>query len=138
MNVEKQNPVPLGKSLRPKPPQSEPQMQRYELIIRKGKISRCNGCLNEFDRKNAKLCIIGRNEYDWYMNVNKQENTKMYKLGRQNRYYCTRKQCILARRPFLNVTEIDIITKEKERIGRVQINQLQDFFGVSIKTFSKN
>ena len=113
-------------------------MQRYELIIRKGKISRCNGCLNEFDRKNAKLCIIGRNEYDWYMNVNKQENTKMYKLGRQNRYYCTRKQCILARRPFLNVTEIDIITKEKERIGRVQINQLQDFFGVSIKTFSKN
>ena len=64
VNVEKQNPVPLGKSLGPKPPQLEPQMQHYELIIRNGKISRCNSCLNEFDRKNPKLRIIGRNEYD--------------------------------------------------------------------------
>ena len=92
MNVEKQNAVPLGKSLGPKPPQPEPQTQQYELIIRNGKISRCNGCLNKFDRKNPKLCIIGRNGYDWYVNVNKQENTKIYKLGRQNRYYSTRKQ----------------------------------------------
>ena len=108
-------------------------MPQYELIIRNGKISHCNGWLNEFDRKNPKLCIIGRNEYDWYVNVNKQENTKIYKLGRQNRYYCTRKKCILARRPFLNVAEIDIVNKEKERIGREQINQLQDYLGVSIK-----
>ena len=93
VNVEKQNPVPLGKSLGPTPPQPEPQMQQYELIIRNGKISRCKGCLNEFDRKNPKLCIVGRNEYDWYVNVNKQENTKIYKLRRQSRYYCTRKQC---------------------------------------------
>ena len=57
----------------------------------------------------------------------------MYKLGRQNRYYCTRKQCILARRPFLKVAEIDIVTKERERIGREQINQLQDYYVVSIK-----
>ena len=83
VNVEKQNPVPLGKSLEPKPPQPEPQMIQYELITRNGKISRCNGCLNEFDRKNPKLYIIGRNEYDWYVNVNKQENNKIYKLGRQ-------------------------------------------------------
>ena len=67
------------------------------------------------------------------MNVNKQENTKMYELGRQNRYYYTKKQCILARRSFLNVAETDIITKERERIGRDQINQLQDYFCVSIK-----
>ena len=87
MNVEKQNPVPLGKSLGPKPPQPESEMQQYELIIRNGKISRCNGCLNELNRKNPKLSISGRNEYDWLVNVNKQENTKMYKLGRQNRYY---------------------------------------------------
>ena len=114
MNVEKRNPVPLGKSLGPKPPQPELQMQQYELIIRNGKISRCNCCLNKFDWKNPKLCIIGRNEYDWHANVNKQENTKMYKLGRRNRYYCTRKQCILAKRPFLNIAEIDIITKERQ------------------------
>ena len=133
MNVEKQNPVPLGKSLGPKPPQPEPQMQQYELIIRNGNISRCNSCLKEFDRKNPKLCIIGRNDYDWYVNVNKQENTKIYKIGRQRRYYCTRKQCILARRPFLNISEIDIITKERELIGREHINRLQDYFGVSIK-----
>ena len=93
-------------------------MQQYELIIRNRKISRCNGCLNEFDRKNSKFCIVGRNEYDWYVNVDKQENTKMYKLGRQNRYYCTRKQCILARRPFLNVAEIDTITKERKNWER--------------------
>ena len=84
VNVEKQNPVPLGKTLGTKPPQPKPQMQEYELITRNGKISRSNGCLNEFDRKNPKLCITGKNEYDWYVNVNKQENTKMYKLGTQN------------------------------------------------------
>ena len=60
VNVEKQNPVPLGNSLGPKPPQLEPRMQQYELIIRNGKISCFNGWLNEFDRKNPKLCIIGR------------------------------------------------------------------------------
>ena len=64
MNVENQNPVPLGKSLGPKLLQSWPQLQQYELIIRNEKISHCNGCLNESDRKNPKLCIIGRNEYD--------------------------------------------------------------------------
>ena len=89
--------------------------------------------MNEFDRKNPKLCIIGKNEYDWYVNANKQENTKMYKLGRQIRYYFTRRQCILARIPFLNIAEIDIITKQRERIGREQINQLQDYFGESLK-----
>ena len=108
----------MGKSLGPKPPQPESQMQQYELIIRNGKISRCNGCLNELNSKNPKLSISGRNEYDWHVNVNKQENTKMYKLGRQNRYYCTSKQCILARRPFLNIAEIEIITTERERNGR--------------------
>ena len=126
VNVEKQNPVPLGKSLGPNPPQPEQQMQQYELIIRNRKISRCNSCLNEFDRKNPKLCFIGRSEHDSYMNYNKQENTKIDELGRQNRYYCTRKQCILARRPFLNIAEIDITTKEREIIGREHINQLED------------
>ena len=133
VNVDKQNPVPLGKFLGPRPPQPQPQLQQYELIIRNRKISRCNGCLNEFNRKNPKLCIIGRNEYDWHVNVNKQEDTKMYKSGRQKRYYCTRKQCILARRPFLNIAEIEIITKERERIGREHVNELQDYFGVTIK-----
>ena len=84
VKVEKQNPVPLGKTLGTKPPQPKPQMREYELITRNGKTSRSNGCLNEFDRKNRKLCITGKNEYDWYVNVNKQENTKMYKLGTQN------------------------------------------------------
>ena len=61
-----------------------PKMQQYKLIIRNGKISCCNSCLNEFNRENLKLCIIGRNVYDWHVNVHKQENTRMYKLGRQN------------------------------------------------------
>ena len=71
------------------------------------------------------------------MNVNKQENTKMYKLGRQNRYYCTRKQFILARRLFLSIAEIQIITKERDKIEREHINQLQDYFGVTIKDIKK-
>ena len=109
-----------------------PKMQQYKLIIRNGKISCCNSCLNEFNRENLKLCIIGRNVYDWHVNVHKQENTRMYKLGRQNWYYCTRKQRILASRPFLSIAEIDIITKEKERIGRVHINWLQAYFSALI------
>ena len=59
-------------------------MKQYKLIIRNGKISCYNSCLNEFNRENLKLCIIGRNVYDWHVNVHKQENTRIYKLGRQN------------------------------------------------------
>ena len=110
-----------------------PKMKQYKLIIRNGKISCCNSCLNELNRENLKLCIIGRNVYDWHVNVHKQENTRIYKLGRQNWYYCTRKQRILASRPFLDIAEIDIITKEKERIGRVHINWLQAYFSALIK-----
>ena len=43
--------------------------------------------------------------------------------------------CILPRRPFLNIAHIDNISKERERerTGRDHINELQNYFGVSIK-----
>ena len=52
VNIEKQIPVPLEKSLEPKPPQLQLEIQEYELMIRNEKISRCKCCLNEFHRKN--------------------------------------------------------------------------------------
>ena len=36
--------VPFGQSLEPKPPQSEPQLQRHKLLKRHQQVSKCNGC----------------------------------------------------------------------------------------------
>ena len=36
--------VPYGQNLEPKPPQSEPQLQPYQLMKRYQQVSKCNGC----------------------------------------------------------------------------------------------
>ena len=75
----------MGKSLGPKSPQLEPQMQQYELIIRNEKTNHCNGCLNQFDRRNPKLYVTRRNEFDLHAIVNKHEDTNtmfpLYRIG---------------------------------------------------------
>ena len=83
-----QKSVRIGQSLGPKPAQPEPQTQCYELVLRKGKVSRCNGCNDEFKKEIKDLHVFGRNEFDWYVKIDKVAGTKSYKLGRRNYYYC--------------------------------------------------
>ena len=57
-------------------PQLEPQQQQYELLKRHEKISRCNGCQCEFDKRDSTLRILGRSEYNWLIHVDRKENIK--------------------------------------------------------------
>ena len=99
--------VPLGQSFGPKPPQSEPQSQPYELIKRCQQVSKSNGCGAFFDKTDEKLYILGRNE--WYGKVT--TTTKLCKIGQWNTYYGVKKRCILTLRPHLEVKEVKVLTK---------------------------
>ena len=103
--------VPIGQSLGPKPPQTEPQLHPYELIKRCKQVSKCNGCGFLFDKTDEKLYILGRNELEWYGKV--ATTTKQYKIGQKNTYYCAKRGCILIRRSHLDIKEIKIITKSE-------------------------
>ena len=108
MNFPAQINVPLGKSLGTKPLQPQPQPQCYELIKRTGQIKRYNGCDVLFSKVDEDLCVLGRHELDWYPAVDKKHSTKIYKIAKRNFYYCTKRKCILARRPLISLESIDI------------------------------
>ena len=130
VNVEKQTPVSIGKCLGPKPPQPESQQQQYQLLQRHGKISRCNGCQCEFDKRDSTLHILGRSEYDWFIHVDRKENIKVFKLSRQNRYYCVKKQCMLARRPLLDIRSMHVACVRKDVCESV-CNYVESYFEIS-------
>ena len=69
--MKKQTPVSIGKCLGPKSPQLQPQQQQYQLLKRHGNIGPCNGCQCEFDKGHSTLHILARNEYDWFIHVDK-------------------------------------------------------------------
>ena len=130
--MEKQTPISIGKSLGPKPPQPEPQQQQYQLLKKHGKTSRCNGCHCEFDKGDSTSHILGRSEYDWFIHVNRKENIKVFKLSRQNRYYCVQKQCILARRPLLNIKSMHVACVRKD-VCKSICNYVESYFEISIE-----
>ena len=64
LKVPAQSATLLGRSVEPRSIQPEPQIQTYQVIKRGGKISRCNGCGEEFDQADGSLRILGRYELD--------------------------------------------------------------------------
>ena len=108
LKLPSQRSVALCQRLGPKPPQPEPQTQCYELIKRTAQIKRCNGCNELFAKDDKGPYILGRNELDWYVSINKEQNTKIYKVTRRNFYYCVKRRCVLARRPLINPGTLDI------------------------------
>ena len=130
MNFSAQINVPLGKSLGPKPSQPEPQPQCYELIKRSGQIKMYNGYDVLFNKADEDLCVLGRHELDWYPAVDKKHSTKTYKIAKRNFYYCTKRKCILARRPLISLESIDM--KHGAGIGRHDIQRVETEFGVKL------
>ena len=65
-----------------------------------------------FDKTDAKVYILGRNELEWYGKV--ATTTKQYKIGQRNTYCCAKKRCILIRRSHLGTKETKIITKSED------------------------
>ena len=122
--------------MEPKPIQPEPQMQTYQLIKRGGKISRCNGCGEEFDKTDGSLRILGRYELDWYVHVNKQEGTKVYKSTSRNMYYHIQRRCILARRPLINFNDMEVccvLGEENDELNKM----IKEHFGTDLTLFSE-
>ena len=107
LTILEQPVVPVGRSLGVIPPQPEPQEQPYELLTRRGNISKCNGCGNNFDKCDTELFILGRTEFDWYPKIDHINNTKFYKVGSaKNYYYCCLKKCVLMHCPMLTIPKI--------------------------------
>ena len=97
------------RAFNPVPPLPEPQDQCYELVKRKGKVSTCCGCKLRFDKTDSDLYILGRNEYDWHIKVEKKQCRKRYEIGRKNQDYCLKRPCILAKRPLVNTNLIEVV-----------------------------
>ena len=93
--------VPFFQSLGPKPPQSEPQLQPYELIKRCQQVSNYNGCSPLFDKTDEQLYILEMNELEWHRKYT--ANTKQYRIGQRNTYYFATKRFMLIRRPHLDL-----------------------------------
>lgn len=136
INIPLQQKIPLGRSIGPKPVQPEPQCQPYEIIVRGGQISVCNGCGTEYDKSNASLLILGRNELDWFVNVNKKEQLKNYKTCRRNFYYCAKRRCLLARRPMLDLKDTELICfSEVYEKHRVMVDSIATVFENNIISY---
>ena len=93
----------------PKPPMPEPQLQAYQLLKRKGKVAVCNGC---GDRFNDDAYILGRNEIEWYIKVNRIDSTKKFQCSTRNFYYCLKEVCLRKRRPCMDINELKIICQQ--------------------------
>ena len=94
--------------------------QCYELGLRKGKVSRCTDCNEEFNKETKDLPVFGRNEFDWYVKIYKVAGKSLYKLGRRIYYYCLNRRCILARRPLLQLETIRVLFNDTNIDGAVK------------------
>ena len=106
--------VTLGKILRAKPPKPEPQFQPYKLIKQCQQVSKCNGRGDSFDETDKKFYSLGRNELEWYGKVT--STKEQYEIGQQKTYYCVRKRYLLSRRPYLDISYLDILEDTKMAI----------------------
>ena len=119
--------VHVGQTLGIMPPQVEPQDQPYELMQRRGHISRCNGCRVKFNKNDPELFVLGRSEFEWYPKV--QNNSKFYKVGSaKNFYYCIQRRCLLMRRSMLN--SLNIVYVGTDDIPEKVRNYIKEQFGV--------
>ena len=97
--------VHVGQTLGIMPPPVEPQDQPYELMQRRGHISRCNGCRVKFNKNDPELFVLGRSEFEWYPKV--PNNSKFYKVGSTKKNcYCIQTRRLLIRRPMLDSLNI--------------------------------
>ena len=127
LDIPAQPVVQIGRTLGVLPPQPEPQLQPYELLRRRGNISKCNGCGVNFNKHDSQLFVLGRTEFEWYPKV--QNNTKFYKVGSaKNVYYCILKRCVLLRRPLLASGSLKIVYVGSNAVPETVKNLIKEQF----------
>ena len=70
--------------------------------------------------------------WNFYKTTCFSQNIKVFKLGRQNRYYSVKKQCILARRPLLDIRSVHVACVRKDVCESV-CNYVESYFEISIE-----
>ena len=81
--------------------------------------------------------IMGRTEFDWYKKVDMVNQLKYYKVGgAKNLYYHLSQQCLVDRRPQLDVTSVVIKSDTKVPTGVLDEVSVQ-FPHISVETITK-
>ena len=82
------------------------------------------------DPYQLKFIFKNGHELDWYPTVDKKQSTKTYKIIKRDCYYCTKRKCILARIPLINLESINI--KHGVGIGQHDIQKMEIEYGVKL------